>query len=145
MIIRKVGANCLISEDHTEADNGVLRILGALKEHVDIDVLNEVKLFLRGNHVVFFIFVDFLLLVSRSCILAFSTSFGLGICFTCGGFGLRIFFLASCSTLGLLAGTTSRGVIFKTLLGRGSQLFKLNSQVGGIQISRQALEAIGNV
>ena len=48
MTFRKIGADSFITKDHVEAHDSVLWVLGPLKEHVDVDVLNQIKLFLRA-------------------------------------------------------------------------------------------------
>ena len=42
VVVGEVGADSLITEDYIEPDDGVLRIFGALEEHIDVNVLNQV-------------------------------------------------------------------------------------------------------
>ena len=46
VIVRQVRAHSLVTEDHIEAHDCVLRVLRALEKHVDIDMLDEVQFFL---------------------------------------------------------------------------------------------------
>ena len=61
----KIRSNSFVPKDHIEAYNCVLRVLGPLQEHVDVDVLDQIKLFLRALDIV--ILVCLLLKVILMC------------------------------------------------------------------------------
>lgn len=63
MIILKVGAHVLISEDHIDTNYGILGVLGSLQEQIHIDVLDTLQLSLTCLNllVIFVIFGGFLL------------------------------------------------------------------------------------
>lgn len=110
MVVWKVWAYSFVSKNHIKANDSILWVFGALKEHIDINVLDQIELLLRGHDVIILVF----LFLFWGCGLAFSTSFGLRISLCRGSLRLGVVFLTSSCTLWLL--TSGRGIIFEPLL-----------------------------
>ena len=53
VVVGEIWAKVFVGQDHIDTNNGVLRVLGALEEHVHVDVLDGLELALRGLDLVF--------------------------------------------------------------------------------------------
>lgn len=89
VVVRQIRAHCLVSKHHIETHNRILGVFGPLKEHIDVNVLDKIKLFLRGNDILFIIFR--LLLFFNDSIFAFTLCFRVGL----GGSFFGVFLLST--------------------------------------------------
>ena len=123
MALRKVWTDYFIRKDHIYSNDCILGVLCSLKKHAHVDVLNDIKLFLGGNDVIFIVFLFFFLLDLNGFSFCSSSSFGIRFSFRvwlC--FGI---FLFSCSLgLGRAVGAAFFWMIIReALFSRRSQLF----------------------
>jgi hypothetical protein len=135
MAVREVRSHSLVSEDHVEPNDSILRVFGALKKHIHVNVLDDIELFLRRDDFVFVNFLNHLL--------------GDG-CLSRGTLGLRIDLsfgvcLGWSSFLCLLLLGSSLVFVSTALLVRSSKFLKLDSEVGGIKVLWQFFESVRNV
>lgn len=125
------GANGLISHHYFNADNGVLRAFSPLKEHVDVDVVDDVKLFLGGNDIIFFLgwwLHDSLYTFFR---IFFAPFFSVRCAFGGSYWSNFLFFFLRAI---LLFNFWLFFSCMTTFFGGGSELFKFNSQICRIQV-----------
>ena len=72
VVVGEIWAKVLVGQDHIDANNGVLRVLGALEEHVHVDVLDGLELPLCGLDLVVSRVLSLLLVLLLSCTLGIS-------------------------------------------------------------------------
>lgn len=77
MAFRKVWTDYFIREDNIYSDDCILRVLCSLKKHAHVDVLNDIKLFLRGHDVILIVFLLLFLLHFYWFTFSGNSSFGI--------------------------------------------------------------------